>query len=207
MQNRQSAKNDFKNLSSKMNNLFITKNLKELVKILPVFKIQIHQKDITLVVKKEYVKNVLVFLKNHTNCQFKMLTCISAVDYPAVKYRFTIVYELLSVRYNVRIRVKTFTDELTPINSVESVYLAAGWYESEIWDMFGVFFSNHSNLVRLLTDYGFEGYPLRKDFPLSGFVEVSYDYTRKRVSNERVELSQEYRAFKFASPWESLKLK
>jgi NADH dehydrogenase (ubiquinone) Fe-S protein 3 len=190
-----------------MNNLFITKNLKELVKILPVFKIQIHQKDITLVVKKEYVKNVLVFLKNHTNCQFKMLTCISAVDYPAVKYRFTIVYELLSVRYNVRIRVKTFTDELTPINSVESVYLAAGWYESEIWDMFGVFFSNHSNLVRLLTDYGFEGYPLRKDFPLSGFVEVSYDYTRKRVSNERVELSQEYRAFKFASPWESLKLK
>jgi len=190
-----------------MSNLFITKNLKGLVRVLPILKIQIHQKDITLVVKSEHIKNVLILLKNHVNYQFKMLTCISAVDYPAVKNRFTLVYELLSVRYNVRIRVKTFIDELTPINSIETVYLAAGWYESEIWDMFGIFFSNHNNLVRLLTDYGFEGYPLRKDFPLTGFVEVSYDYTRKRVSNERVELSQEYRAFKFASPWESLKVK
>ena len=98
------------------------------------------------------------------------------------------------------------TDELMPIESCESIFPAAAWYESETWDMFGIFFSNHSNLTRLLTDYGFEGYPLRKDFPLSGFIETSYDYTRKRVSNERVELSQEYRVFKFTSPWETLEL-
>jgi NADH-quinone oxidoreductase subunit C len=93
-----------------------------------------------------------------------------------------------------------------PVESSCSVFSAARWYESETWDMYGIFFNNHVNLTRLLTDYGFEGYPLRKDFPLSGFVESSYDYTRKRVANERVELSQEYRAFKFTSPWETLKL-
>lgn len=189
-----------------MNNLFIAENLKTIVKLLPILKIQIHHKDICLIVKKEHLINVLFFLKNHTKYQFKMLTCISGVDYPSEKYRFKVVYELLSVRFNIRLRVKVFTHELMPIPSVEKVYLAAGWYESEIWDMFGIFFNNHTNLTRLLTDYGFEGYPLRKDFPLSGFVEASYDYTRKRVSNERVELSQEFRAFKFSSPWETLEL-
>ena len=189
-----------------MKNLFILQNLKTLVRKLPILKVQIHNDDITLVTEKECIIWVLAFLKNNVNFQFKILTCISAIDYPANKNRFTIVYELLSVRYNTRIRVKTFTDELTPIASSEYVYPAANWYESEIWDMFGVFFSDHRSLVRLLTDYGFEGYPLRKDFPLSGFVEVSYDYTRKRVSNERVELSQEYRVFKFTSPWENSKI-
>ena len=105
-----------------------------------------------------------------------------------------------------RVRIKFLADELMLINSAEPVFPNANWWESEVWDMFGIFFNNHSNLVRLLTDYGFEGYPLRKDFPLSGFVESSYDYTRKRVTNERVELSQEYRAFKFTSPWETLEL-
>lgn len=189
-----------------MNNLFVTENLKTLVKILPIIKLQVHQKDVTLVVKKKYLYFTLFFLRTHTNLQFKILTCITGIDYPSTKNRFTVVYELLSVRYNSRVRVKVFTHELSPVDSVEKIYPAANWYESEVWDMFGVFFRNHSNLVRLLTDYGFEGYPLRKDFPLSGFVEVSYDYTRKRVSNERVELAQEYRVFKFASPWESLKL-
>jgi NADH:ubiquinone oxidoreductase subunit C len=93
-----------------------------------------------------------------------------------------------------------------PIESCGNIFETAHWYESEIWDMFGIFFSNHLNLTRLLTDYGFEGYPLRKDFPLSGFIETSYDYTKKRVANEPVELSQEYRAFKFSSPWETLEL-
>jgi NADH/F420H2 dehydrogenase subunit C len=189
-----------------MNNLFIAENLKVISKVLPILKIQIHQKDISIVVKNEHLVNVLNFLKNHMKYQFKILTCISGVDYPANKHRFKVVYELLSVRYNMRIRVKVLTHELMPIESAGSVFPAANWYESEIWDMFGVFFSNHTNLTRLLTDYGFEGYPLRKDFPLSGFVEASYDYTRKRVSNERVELSQEYRAFKFSSPWETLEL-
>ena len=185
-----------------MNNLFIIKNLKTLKKKIPILKIQIYFKDITLVIRKQDLISVLIFLKNNISFQFKILTCISGVDYPSNSNRFTLIYELLSIRYNNRIRVKISTDELTPVESIEQVYLAANWYESEIWDMLGVFFNNHSNLVRLLTDYGFEGYPLRKDFPLSGFVEVSYDYTRKRISNERIELSQEFRPFKFTSPWE-----
>ena len=189
-----------------MNNLFIAENLKKINKVLPIFKTQIHQKDISIVIRKTHLLNTLFFLKNHVNYQFKILTCISGVDYPENRYRFKLAYELLSVRYNVRLRVKVFTHELMPVESVEKIFCAASWYESEIWDMFGVFFIKHPNLTRLLTDYGFEGYPLRKDFPLSGFVEASYDYTRKRVTNERVELSQEYRAFKFESPWETLKL-
>ena len=189
-----------------MNNLLIAENLKIIKKVLPILKIQIHQNDISIVVKKTHLLNTLFFLKNHIKYQFKILTCISGVDYPENKYRFKLVYELLSVKHNIRIRVKVFTHELMPIESAESVFKAASWYESEIWDMFGVFFVKHPNLVRLLTDYGFEGYPLRKDFPLSGFVEASYDYTRKRVTNERVELSQEYRAFTFISPWETTEL-
>jgi len=189
-----------------MKNLFIAENLKVITKVLPVVKIQIHQKEISLIVKKHYLIPVLFFLKNHIKYQFKILTCISGVDYPSQKYRFKVVYELLSIKYNTRLRVKVLTDELTPVESSYKIFPAASWYESEIWDLYGIFFINHENLTRLLTDYGFEGYPLRKDFPLSGFVESSYDYSRKRVINERVELSQEYRAFKFSSPWETLKL-
>ena len=189
-----------------MNNLFLIENFKIITKVLPILKIQLHRNDICIVVKKKDLINVLMFFKNHIKYQFKILTCISGVDYPSHKHRFKIVYELLSVRFNTRLRIKVFTHELMPVESVSDLFSAANWYECEIWDMFGVFFSNHPNLVRLLTDYGFEGYPLRKDFPLSGFVESSYDYTRKRVSSERVELSQEYRSFKFASPWETLKL-
>ena len=189
-----------------MNNLFIVENLKVIAKILPILKIQIHQKEISFIIKKNHLLIVLAFLKNHVHFQFKILTCISSVDYPFNKHRFIVVYELLSVKFNIRLRVKIITNELSFIESCEHIFASAGWYESESWDMFGIFFHNHSNLTRLLTDYGFEGYPLRKDFPLSGFVEVSYDYTRKRVVNDRIELNQEYRAFKFTSPWETLKL-
>lgn len=192
--------------SATMNNLFIAENLKVITKILPILKIQMHQKEISLVVERDHFLPVLSFFKNHVNYQLKILTCISGVDYPDNKYRFKVVYDLLSNRYNVRLKIKILTDELTPVKSCEHIFAAAGWYESETWDMYGIFFSNHSNLTRLLTDYGFEGYPLRKDFPLSGFIEASYDYTKKRVVNDRVELSQEYRAFKFSSPWENLKL-
>lgn len=189
-----------------MKNLFIAENLKVITKVLPILKIQIHQNEVSLIVRRNHLIPVLTFLKNHVKYQFKILTCISGVDYPSNKYRFKVAYDLLSVRYNMRLRVKVLTNELMPIESCGSIYPAASWYESETWDMYGIFFNNHVNLTRLLTDYGFEGYPLRKDFPLSGFVEVSYDYTRKRVINERVELSQEYRAFKFTSPWETLEL-
>lgn len=189
-----------------MNNLFIAENLKIILKTLPILKIQIHQREISIIVKRDHLIPVLLFLKNHIKYQFKILTCLSGVDYPSNKYRFKIVYDLLSVRYNIRLRIKVLTTELMPIKSCGELFPAASWYESEAWDMLGVFFSDHVNLTRLLTDYGFEGYPLRKDFPLSGFVEASYDYSRKRVTNERVELSQEYRAFKFTSPWDNLEL-
>ena len=189
-----------------MNNLFIIKNLKIIKKLLPILKIQIHQKEISLLVKNKNLIPTLIFFKNHIRYQLKILTCISGIDYPNNKYRFKIVYELLSVKYNIRLRIKVLTDELTPIESCNYVYPAATWYESETWDMYGIFFTNNNNLTRLLTDYGFEGYPLRKDFPISGFIEVNYDYTRKRVINERIELSQEYRSFKFSSPWELLEL-
>ena len=189
-----------------MKNFFIVENLKNITKTLPILKIQIHQDEISILVRNQHLIPVLIYLKNHIKYQFKILTCISGVDYPSNKYRFKVVYELLSIKYNIRLRVKVLTDELTPIQSCGSIFPAASWYESETWDMYGIFFTNHVNLTRLLTDYGFEGYPLRKDFPLSGFVEVSYDYTRKRVTNERIELSQEYRSFTFSSPWESLDL-
>jgi NADH:ubiquinone oxidoreductase subunit C len=124
-----------------MINLFVTKNLKKISKILPILKIQVYCKnEISLIVKKTYLWCILYFLKNHTQYQFKILTCISGVDYPSNKYRFVVVYELLSVRYNVRLRIKVLTNELIPVISVNKVFAAASWYESEVWDMFGVFF-------------------------------------------------------------------
>jgi NADH/F420H2 dehydrogenase subunit C len=146
--------------------------------------------------------NGLLFLKNNILCQFKILSCISGVDYPANKYRYRIVYELLSIRYNSRLRVKIFNYELMPVNSCEQLFPTAAWFECEIWDMFGIFFQNHSNLRRILTDYGFEGYPLRKDFPLSGYVEMNYNEVQKGVKEESIELSQEYRDFDTYSLWE-----
>ena len=184
-------------------NLLIIENLKNISKILPVKKIQLFNSEMTVVSKSQNILKVLLFFKNHINCQFKVLSCISAADYPQNKNRFKIVYELLSIRYNSRVRVVVFVDELMSLDSVSTLYSASSWYECEVWDMFGVFFKNHINLKRILTDYGFEGYPLRKDFPLSGFVEMRYNEIKKRVISESIELSQEYRTFKFLSPWEN----
>ena len=186
-----------------MNKQIITENLNSLARVCPLEKIQIFNEDLIVVVKPEIIIDILLFLKYHVLYQFKLLTCISGVDYPMNKYRFQIVYELLSLRYNYRLRIKTFTHELLGIHSCEKVFLAGGWYECEIWDMYGIFFENHSNLKRLLTDYGFEGYPLRKDFPLSGFIEMRYNEIEKRVVSESIELCQEYRTFNFLSPWEA----
>lgn len=184
-----------------MNKQLVVENFKKLSKLCPLEKIQCFGSEITIVVKPNILIDVLLFFKHHTFYQFEILTCISGVDYPNNNYRFKIVYELLSVRYNCRIRIKTFTYELKSLESCQKLFLSAGWYECEIWDMFGVFFKNHTNLKRILTDYGFEGYPLRKDFPLSGFIEMRYNETQKRVINESIELSQEYRTFEFLSPW------
>jgi len=145
---------------------------------------------------------VISFLKNHHNGQFTNLADIAGMDVPTRKYRFEIIYNLLSLRYNSRIRVKTYTDELTPVDSLTPVFQAANWYEREIWDMFGVFFTNHPDLRRILTDYGFQGHPLRKDFPLTGYYEVRYDDELQRIVQEPVELAQEYRKFDLAAPWE-----
>jgi len=168
-----------------------------------VQKVQITSGDeLEILIAPEGVLPVLYFLKEHHNAQFAVVADITAVDVPSREYRFEIVYNLLSIRFNSRIRVKTYTDELTPIDSSVEVYKASNWYEREIWDMFGVFFANHPDLRRILTDYGFEGHPFRKDFPLSGYVEVRYDDEKKRVVIEPLELAQEFRKFELSAPWE-----
>ena len=148
------------------------------------------------------IVRVLTFLRNDSNCQFQLLVDITAVDFPARAERFDVVYNLLSVKQNQRVRVKAAVAEGATIPSVVSVFRTAGWLERETWDLFGVYFSDHPDLRRILTDYGFEGHPLRKDFPLTGFVEPRYDDEQKRVVYEPVALTQEFRRFDFQSPWE-----
>jgi len=174
-----------------------------LIKILPIVRFELYNKESSFLIQTNLVNEILTIFKNHFKYQFKVLTCISGVDYPENLYRFAIVYELLSIKYNSRIRLKVLVDELIPVNSVEKIFPAATWWECEIWDMFGVFFSNQYNLTRLLTDYGFQGYPLRKDFPLSGFTESRYNSIKSRVVYENLELAQEYRTFEYISPWEN----
>lgn len=184
--------------------MIIFKSLSKLSNTCPIYRIQINNQFITLLIKPHNLINNLLFLKNNINNQFSVLTCVTGIDSPPNNCRFQLIYELLSIRYNSRIRIKLFTNELNPINSAKNIFLAAKWYESEIWDMFGVFFKNHNDMKRLLTDYGFKGYPLRKDFPLSGFIESKYHNEKKKVVIRSLELSQEYRDFKLLSPWESL---
>ena len=169
--------------------------------------VQMVRNELVCVIMPKYVVPFLTFLKLHSNAQFKMLIDVTAVDYPSRTHRFEVVYQLLSVQYNARIRVKTLVDELTPVESVTPVFAAANWFERETWDMFGICFLNHPDLRRILTDYGFEGHPLRKDFPVSGYVEFRYDDSKKRVISEPVELAQEFRYFDFASPWELIEKK
>ncbi len=148
------------------------------------------------------VAKLLTFLRDDAACQFAVLIDITAVDWPERPARFDVVYNLLSLTHNQRIRVEIATGESDPVPSVITVYSAAGWYEREVWDMYGILFSGHPDLRRILTDYGFEGHPLRKDFPLTGFVEVRYDDIEKRVVYDPVQLTQEFRRFDFMSPWE-----
>jgi len=158
--------------------------------------------ELDILIHPDGVEPVLSFLKGHHNAQFENITDVTAVDVPTRQCRFEIVYILLSLRYNTRIKVKTYTDEMTPLPSITQIYKGAEWYEREIWDMYGVYFTNHPDLRRILTDYGFEGHPFRKDFPLSGYTEVRYDEEVKRVVIEPIELAQEFRKFDYNSPWE-----
>ncbi|PXF43833.1 NADH dehydrogenase [ubiquinone] iron-sulfur protein 3, mitochondrial [Gracilariopsis chorda] len=158
--------------------------------------------EMVLEVPSNVTVPVLRFLKLHSSSQFKCFIQATAVDYPELKERFRVVYSLLSTRFNARIRVQTYVDEVTPVESATKVFKGADWFEREVWDMYGVFFHSHPDLRRILTDYGFEGHPQRKDFPLSGYVEVRYDDAEKRVVQEPVEIAQEYRSFDYSTPWE-----
>jgi NADH dehydrogenase (ubiquinone) Fe-S protein 3 len=148
---------------------------------------------------------VFTFLKYHTAAEYTMVADITAVDYPTKNYRFEVVYNMLSVRYNSRIRVKTYADEATPVPSITSLYDGANWYEREVYDLFGVFFSGHPDLRRIMTDYGFDGHPLRKDFPLTGYTEIRYDEEKKRIVVEPLEMTQAFRNFEGgSSAWEQV---
>ena len=158
--------------------------------------------ELSVVVRRESLVRFLTFLRDDVNCQFKMLLDICGVDYPDREERFEVVYHLLSLSHNNRIRLKVAVGEDQAVPSATSVFICANWWEREAWDLYGIPFSDHPDLRRILTDYGFEGHPLRKDFPLTGYVEVRYDDARKRVVYEPVKLTQEFRSFDFLSPWE-----
>jgi NADH-quinone oxidoreductase subunit C len=158
--------------------------------------------ELTLTVAPERLIEAVTFLRDDPSCLFVSFIDLTAVDYPAREKRFDVVTHLLSPKHNIRIRVKVLTDEMTPVASLSELYPAANWFEREAYDLFGIFFSGHPDLRRLLTDYAFDGHPLRKDFPMTGYVEVRYDDDRKRVVYEPVRLNQEYRSFDFLSPWE-----
>ena len=160
--------------------------------------------ELSIEINRDDVLKVIKFLRDDVNCQFLTLLDVCGVDYPEDEERFEIVYHMLSMIHNNRIRIKLRTDEDTPVASVTSLFSSANWWEREIWDLFGVAFIDHPDLRRILTDYGFEGHPLRKDFPLTGYVEVRYDDAQKRIVYEPVKLTQEFRSFDFLSPWEGV---
>ena len=160
--------------------------------------------ELSLSVAADSIQRVLRLLKTDTACLCHLLIDICGVDYPERSPRFDVVYNLLSMKRNLRIRVKVGVGEEDQVPTVAGVFPAAGWYEREVWDLYGIFFSEHPDLRRILTDYGFDGHPLRKDFPLTGHVEVRYDDELRRVVYEPVKLTQEFRNFDFLSPWEGM---
>jgi NADH-quinone oxidoreductase subunit C len=160
--------------------------------------------ELTVTVARAEVARALTFLRDDPRCRFEMLIDVCGADYPERPERFEVVYHLLSIAHNRRLRVKLAAGEDTPVPSVAGVYSTAAWFEREAWDLFGILFADHPDLRRILTDYGFEGHPLRKDFPLTGFVEVRYDDEQKRVVYDKVKLTQDFRTFDFLSPWEGM---
>ncbi|KAJ9085795.1 putative NADH-ubiquinone oxidoreductase 30.4 kDa subunit, mitochondrial [Entomophthora muscae] len=162
----------------------------------------VYKDELTLHTSPNGLLPMLHILRDHSGSRFKQMTDITAVDYPGRVNRFEVVYNLLSIRHSTRVRVKTYCDEASPIPSASGLFRSANWLEREVWDLFGVFFTGHPDLRRILTDYGFSGHPLRKDFPLTGYVEVRYDEDRKRVVTEPLELAQAFRSFDYSSAWE-----
>jgi NADH-quinone oxidoreductase subunit C len=158
--------------------------------------------ELTIVVERAAIVQAITFLRDDPACRFVCFIDLCGADYPGRELRFDVVYHLLAPHLNQRIRIKVETDEATPVPSLIDVFPAANWYEREAYDLYGILFSGHPDLRRILTDYGFEGHPLRKDFPMTGYVEVRYDDTEGRVVYEPVKLQQEFRSFDFLSPWE-----
>ncbi|QQR37824.1 NADH-quinone oxidoreductase subunit C [Devosia oryziradicis] len=158
--------------------------------------------ELTLNAEKDAIVAIATFLRDDPRCRFVSFVDICGADYPARDERFDVVYHFMSPYLNQRVRVKVMTDDVTPVPSITGVFKGAEWFEREAYDLYGILFSGHGDLRRILTDYGFDGHPLRKDFPTTGFVEVRYDETRKRVVYEPVKLMQEYRSFDYLSPWE-----
>ncbi|KAH0590391.1 putative NADH-ubiquinone oxidoreductase 30.4 kDa subunit, mitochondrial [Termitomyces sp. J132] len=177
-----------------------------LIQSLPKFiqQFSVVKDELTLYTAPSGIIPVLTFLRDHSQCQFKSVMDISGVDFPEREKRFEVVYHLLSVKYQGRIRVKTYAGEADHVPSACELFRGADWYEREAWDLYGIFFSNHPDLRRILTDYGFEGHPLRKDFPLTGYTELRYDEERKRVVYEPLQLTQAFRNFESLSPWEQI---
>jgi NADH-quinone oxidoreductase subunit C len=165
---------------------------------------EIRHRELSIRVERETLADVLRFLRDDAKCRFNLLCDICGVDYPDRPVRFEIVYNLLSMSLNQRIRIKVETNEDDPVPSATGIFSSAGWWEREVWDLFGIYFEGNIDLRRILTDYGFEGHPMRKDFPLTGYVEVRYDEEQKRVVYEPVRLQQEFRRFDFLSPWEGM---
>src|SRR6201996_7384786 len=160
--------------------------------------------ELTLTAEAARIVDVITFLRDDPACQFFCFIDLTGADYPEREKRFEIIYQLLSPKLNQRVRVTIATDEVTPVPSTVSVFPAADWYEREVYDFFGVMFDGHPDLRRILTDYGFDGHPLRKDFPLTGYVELRYDPDLRRVVYEPVKLTQDFRTFDFTSPWEAI---
>jgi NADH-quinone oxidoreductase subunit C len=158
--------------------------------------------ELTIQAKASEIVKVVTFLRDDPGCAFISIIDITAVDWPSREKRFDVVYHFLSPTKNTRVRVKIETDEATPVASITDVFPGANWFERETYDLYGVLFTGHPDMRRLLTDYGFQGHPLRKDFPLTGFVEVRWDDEQKRVVYDKVRLAQEFRNFDFLSPWE-----
>ncbi len=180
---------------------FFKKFSQQLSNYLPIVSTQLLKDEWVITILPEYLLFSMNFLKKHIGLQFSLLSCISGVDFIGKEYRFCISYDLLSLVFAQRLRIKTFLNEITPVTSVVSVFPCANWWEREVWDMYGIFFENHPDLRRILSDYGFEGYPMRKDFPLYGYIELRYDENHKRIVAEPVEFAQEFRYFDFETPW------
>ena len=182
----------------KLNSFYETVNFLQeycsyLTKLIPITKFEIYKDEIILEIKKKHLIQSITFLKLYTNAQFKILSYITAIDYPHRTKRFILIYDLLSLFYSTRLRIKIYINELEEIDSITSIYNTANWHEREVFDMFGIHFKNHPDLRRILTDYGFQGHPLRKDFPIPGLVELSYDDFKKRLVYTKTQLTQNFR--------------